>query len=220
MKLEEIGKKQFLGEGFMAKCYTLENGNVLKLFNNPMNVSEIDRFKYFLKYSNDTILFPFEFIYDENTFYGYITKRALGQTLGQTFSNSNLLNLSTNSYKFERDIDFVSNGGIILYDLHEDNVLYDGNKYTVIDPDEYEKNDGFLYTKESNQAIHRFLINDLFYINLVKFKTSKMLLEKITKYKYLSIKPSQMIVQIKEDIEKYYKEDITTLDDIKNITRR
>ena len=50
MELKEIGNKIKLGKGQTSKSYLLEDGNVLKLFNNPKTLDEIDRFKYFLNY--------------------------------------------------------------------------------------------------------------------------------------------------------------------------
>ena len=50
MLLKEIGNKKFLGEGRMSKCYLLDDGNVLKIFNEPKNLYEMDNFKYFLQY--------------------------------------------------------------------------------------------------------------------------------------------------------------------------
>ena len=44
MKLEEIGKKTFLDKGQYGKCYILENGKVLKLYNTPKILSEINKF--------------------------------------------------------------------------------------------------------------------------------------------------------------------------------
>ena len=152
MLLKEIGNKKILGEGRMSRCYLLEDGNVLKLFKHTRNLYEMDNFKYFLQYSNDSFVFPFDFIYDSRNFYGYIMKKAPGKTLKQIFSKSTLTNLSNHSYKLERDIDFISSGGIFIYDFHDENVLYDGNKYSVIDPDEYGVRSNIERAKEYNSS--------------------------------------------------------------------
>lgn len=220
MRLEEIGKKEFLGKGGVAKCYTLEDGNVLKLFNYPRRVCDIEKFKYLMKFGNDSFLFPFEFIYDEEKFYGYITHKAPGITLEKSFPTSDLLDLSKHSYKLERDIDFVSEGGILLYDMHEENVLYDGKKFSVIDPDENGRSKDIESVFDTNHFIHRALISNLFIMNLSKTKKTKVIRDKITKYKYMPVRPSELIVQVKDDMERYYKEKIDTLDDINKIVRR
>ena len=220
MELNEIGKKKFLGKGEMAKCYLLEDGNVLKLFNCQRSIDEMEMFKHFMKYDNDSFVFPFEFIYDSEKFYGYITKFALGKTLEVEFPKSNLLNLSTNSIRLEKDIDFVSQGGIVLYDLHDRNVLYDGKKYSVIDHDENGIKEDVSTVRRTNRQMHRILIGNLFIENLRKLERTKLITDKIQIYKFMDMKPSEMIVQIKSDMDNYYKEDINTVEEVKDIIRR
>ena len=64
MNLEDFISKKLLKEGTTAKCFLLQNGNVFKQFNNPLSISDVERFKYFLNFENESILFPFDFIYD------------------------------------------------------------------------------------------------------------------------------------------------------------
>ena len=220
MELNEIGKKKFLAKGFMAKCYLLEDGNVLKIFNCQRSIDEMEMFKHFLKYDNDSFVFPFEFIYDSEKFYGYITKFVLGNTLEVEFPKSNLLNLSTNSIRLEKDIDFVSDGGIVLYDLHDQNVLYDGKKYSVIDHDENGIKEDISTVRRTNRQMHRILIGNLFIENLRKLERTKLITDKIQIYKFMKMPPSEMIVQIKSDMDKYYKEDVSTIEELKDIIRR
>jgi len=68
MKLEEIEKKEYIDKGDFSKCYDIGNHNVLKLFNNSMSIADIHKFKYLLKYRNESFLFPFEFVYDEENY--------------------------------------------------------------------------------------------------------------------------------------------------------
>lgn len=220
MNLREIKNKKFLGKGNFSKCYLLDDGNVLKIFNKPKSLYEMDNFKYFIKYSNDSFVFPFEFIYDSRKFYGYIMREAPGKTLLQAFPKSNLLDLSKHSHKLERDIDYVSKGGIVLYDLHDENILYDGCKYTIIDPDENGISRNVVLTREANNKGHRILLCNLFLDNIKKLEHTQLIRENIERYKKTIIRPSDMIIQIKEDMENYYKEKVETVDDLKNIIRR
>ena len=194
--------------------------NILKLFKNPRDLYDLERYKYFMNYQNDSFIFPFEFIYDSKKFYGYKTKRVYADTLESIFANSDLLKLSTNSFKLEKNIDFVSNGGISLYDFHSKNVLYDGNMYSVIDHDENGISNNLEDTKKRNQHAHRVLIGNLFIEKLKNFKHTRLIKKNIDKYIYSTIKPSEMIVSIKEQLDKEYKEDIRELDDITKIVRR
>ncbi|MBR6690808.1 MAG: hypothetical protein IKL65_05700 [Bacilli bacterium] len=222
MDLKEIGKKQFIDKGTTGRCYLLEDGNVVKIFNNPRGLYEIDRFEHFLYYENDSFMFPHDFIFDSKKFYGYITKYASGETLDRVFSKSNLLQLSTHSLKLEKNIDFVSSGGITLYDFHPRNLMYDGKKYSAIDHDEYGVGTDIEEIKRRNQSYHRILIGKLFLEKLDKFdyQHTKLITDKVREYMYSPIKPSEMIIKLKERIDREYKEDIKTLDDMDKIVRR
>jgi len=220
MDLNEIKNKKKFAVGRTAHLYLLEDGNILKLFKNTRDLYEIDRFKYMLNYDNDSFIFPFEFIYDSKKFYGYITKRALGKSLESVFSQSNLLDLSTHSLQLEKDIDYVSKGGIALYDFHDQNLLYDGKIFSAIDHDENGIYKTEEYAKEINHERHRIMIGKLFENNIEKQKNTNFILDKVTEYKYMDIRPSEMIIKLKEEMDKYYKEDINTVDEVRDIIRR
>lgn len=222
MELKEIGKKKFLGKGACAKCYVLEDGNVFKNFNYPLNISDIDRFKCFLQYKNESFLFPFEFIYDTKKFYGYITKKAQGIVLKKSFSSSNLENLSKNSIRLEKDIRYISEGKIVIHDLNSENVIYNEKKFVVIDPDEY----GIRYSaskddvEKINLDKYRKRITNLFLMNLPLNKDTKYIIDIIAKHKYSNAKVSDIILDIKNNMENYYKEKIETIDDVREIIKK
>lgn len=222
MELSEIGKKENFVKARTSNLYKLEDGNILKLFKNPRSVSEIARFKYFLNYANDSFVFPFEFIYDSEKFYGYITRFALGKTLEEVFPKSNLIDMSKNSFKLEKNIDFISTGGIILYDFHSENLLYNGNDYSAIDHDENGIGKDIESIKEQNRHRYRILMGNLFLNNLegINNRHLKLIKDRIREYKYLQIEPSEMILKVKEDVDKYFKEEISSLEDITNIIKR
>jgi len=222
MNLEDFISKKLLKEGTTAKCFLLQNGNVFKQFNNPLSISDVERFKYFLNFENESILFPFDFIYDNKKFYGYVTKRAFGQTLRESFSSNNLERLSTHSIKTEKNIDFVSQGKILMHDLHSDNVIYDGNLIQIIDPDEYGIRD--IYTvdeiKDINFKYYRTLISNLFITNIGINKNTQYIIDKINFHKYTGYRASEVIINIKYEMEKYTKETINTVDDFNSIIKR
>ena len=222
MTLDDFINKKLLKEGTTAKCFLLQNGNVFKQFNKPLRISDVERFKYFLNFENESILFPFDFICDNKKFYGYVTKRAIGETLSQSFSNSNLEKLSTHSIKVEKNIDFVSEGKILMHDLHSDNVIYDGNLVQIIDPDEYGIRD--IYTteeiKDINFKYYRTLISNLFITNIGINKDTQYIIDKINFHKYTGYRASEVIIKIKDEMEKYTKEQIETVDDFNRIIRK
>lgn len=222
MNLEDFISKKLLKKGTTAKCFLLQNGNVFKQFNSPLNISDVERFKYFLNFENENILFPFDFVCDNKKFYGYVTKRAFGQTLRESFSGSNLERLSTHSIKTEKNIDFVSQGKILMHDLHFDNVIYDGNLVQIIDPDEYGIRD--IYTvdeiKDINFKYYRTLISNLFITNIGINKNTQYIIDKINFHKYTGYRASEVIINIKYEMEKYTKETINTVDDFNSIIKR
>ena len=168
MNLEDFISKKLLKKGTTAKCFLIQNGDVFKQFNTPLNISDVGRFKYFLDYQNENILFPFDFIYDSKRFYGYVTKRAVGDTLRESFSSSDLKKLSNNSIAVEKNIEFVSQGKILMHDLHSDNVIYDGNLIQIIDPDEYGIRESYTSEaiKDINFKYYKTLISNLFIANI------------------------------------------------------
>ncbi len=222
MNEEDFINKKLLKKGTTSKCFLLQNGNVFKQFNTHLSISDVERFKYFLNFENESILFPFDFIYDDKKFYGYVTKRAIGDTLSESFSSSNLEKLSTNSIKVEKNIELVSEGKIVMHDLHSDNVIYDGNLVQVIDPDEYGIRDGYTVEeiKEINFKYYRILISNLFIRNMVLNKDTQYIIDKINLHKYTGYRASQIIINIKDEMEKYTKEQIDTVDDFNRIIKR
>ncbi len=222
MRLEEIEKKEYIGKGFYSKCYDIGNGKVFKLFNNYMQLSDIEKFKYLLQYKNESFLFPFDFVYDEEKFYGYITKKSLGKRLDRNFGNFDIEKLSTHSILLEHNIKKLSEGKITIEDINETNILYDGEKLEVIDPDFYDK-DMKLPLEEiqkRNLKNYKLTITGLLRGNIGYSKKTKYILEKITKYEYTNIPVSEIMIIIKEEMEKYYREKINTIDDLHEILRR
>ena len=222
MNLDEFLTKKPLNRGTTAKCFILKSGNVFKEFNNPLDISDVERFKYFLNYKNESFLFPFEFVCNNNKFYGYVTKKALGQTLEESFAYSNLEKLSAHLKKLEKNINYVSEGKIVMHDLHSNNIIYDGKLLQVIDPDEYAIRDfeSVDNIKTINFKYNRIMVSNLFITNIGLNKNTEYILDKINSYKYSEVKASEFIIWIKEDMEKHYKETINTIDDFNNIVKR
>ena len=222
MKLEEIEKKEYIDKGDFSKCYDIGNHNVLKLFNNSMSIADIHKFKYLLKYRNESFLFPFEFVYDEENFYGYITKRSLGKKIISNFSSLDIEKLSTHSILLEHNIKKISEAKISIDDMNGSNILYDGKKIEVIDPDFYwidkETNTSEIQKRNLNSYKNTILVE--FRANIGYYKKTNYVLQKILKYEYMPMTASTAMIKIKEDMEKYYKEEINTIDDLHNIARR
>lgn len=222
MKIDDIKTKEKIGEGSYGICYLMDNDYVLKKLKKPLPVSDIDKFRYFLNYKNDSIMFPVNFIYDDIYLYGHISKRAYGRKLFDIFSSSNLLKMSTHSIKLENNIKYISKGKIMINDLHDENILYDENKFSIIDTDDYVRA-GSLYSEKEiekrNVNYYKRIIKALTLFSSVKFKCNKYIVDRTLKYEKLSMSGSEMLYKIKCDLDNYYKEDIKSMDDIRNISR-
>ncbi len=225
MKIEEIGqinKLEILGKGHEGICYDLGNGNALKLFNEAGDLSEIEKFKYLLNYKNESFLFPFDFIVDNELFLGYITKKSLGKTLEKSFNSLDLEKLSTHSIPIEYNIKQLSKAKILFDDFHEGNIMYDTEKLEVIDTDFYQINVDLPLDsiKKKNSDYYKLIIGGLLKRGIMCTKETRYIIDKIIKYEDLTISGSEMLIKVKELMEKYYKEKINTIDDLHTILRR
>jgi len=222
MNLNEIGEKKFLNKGECGICYELQDGTVLKLFNEVRELSEIEKFKYMLKYANKSFLFPFEFVYDEEKFYGYITKKSLGLTLEKSFNSLDLETLSTHSIQLEHNIKKISEVKILLDDFHDGNIMYDKEKLEVIDTDFYKTNVDLPVEviKKRNLDYYKLIISGLLRRGIMYTNKTKYIFDKVIKYEYLTTSGSELLVKIKEEMEKYYKEKIDAIEDLHAIIRR
>lgn len=222
MNLEQFINKKYLSKGQTGVCYLLDNNTVLKIFNDSMDVSKIDKFKYLQKFNNDSFVFPFEFVQYNNVFLGYLSEFVVGKKLRDVFYDSDLTTMSKKSYKLEKDIDFLSTGKIIIEDFSADNVIYN-DEFKVIDPDCYTIVNSYEIAdiKKLNHKIHRGTILNLFVLPYLKKREKhKFIIDKADYYRDKDIKVSELILSFKDDLEKYCKEEIHTMDEFSKILRR
>lgn len=221
MNLDDFITKKLLNDGKSSKCYLLQTGEVFKQFKPAISPRDVEKFKYFLNYKNESFFFPFDFLCDGKKFYGYISKRALGQTLNESFSNINLEKLSTHSIRVEKNIRHISRGKILIDDLHGKNAIYDGESIQIIDTDDYKiVDDSIEKITEKNLKAYKEMICNLFVSNLALNKHTRNIIDKINIYRYMRITASETIIKIKNDLEKYAKEQIETVDDFNRIIRK
>ena len=224
MRLEEIGEKTYLNEGLHGICYELENETVLKLFNASMPLFELKKFKYMMKHKNKSFLFPFDFVYDNERFYGYIMRKSLGQTLEKIFCGIDLEKFAKHSIKLEKDIMKISKAKILLNDFHEGNIMYNGKRLEVVDFDSYKIEK---YTSEhslikQNLQDYKNLVIGLFEDSIGWDNLTPHIEYVLSAQKYMhnNIFASETVLQIKEEMEKYYKEKIKTINDLNAILKK
>lgn len=220
-------QKKYIGEGLNGRCYELENGEILKVFKIQRDIEELNRYKRFLEYKNDSVYFPYRFITNKKHIKGYISKKAPGKGLDDSLSLFDLEKISTHLIKLENDIALVSNGSIIMCDTHSENILYDGMKFSIIDVDEYffyecPNNFDNTYPYERNiskieSAIYGVFCNELGKCN---FKDKQKILNELKKYIFWNYGPSNQVLQYKMILERVFKENISSLDKVKEIAKK
>ena len=211
---------KFIGKGQCGKCYELENGNVLKIFNRPKSISELKKYKTFLNYKNETIVFPHEFVTTMTKLKGHISKKVYGHKLDtEEFKLYKIDDMYRGLFHLEKDIDFISNSNIRMIDTHSGNIFYNGSKFSIIDVDSYQ-----IYDNLSDRIIYKntMIIKEIFY-NLfissgnIKSKSDLDLL--LRKYIFWDSSICETVYEFKNIIEKYYKNNIETIDDIKRLVK-
>lgn len=209
MKKNDLGKKIYLGEGLTSKCYKLSDNKVYKKFKRKRDIIELKKYRDFLEYKNDSVIFPYDFVY-KRKFIGYIYDYSEGLTLSNCFKHINIDDLIFALEKVERDINYISKGKIFMYDVHDDNIIYGNKKLSIIDVDEYNIKDSLSISDAlySNNIQFKNLINGLIISNI-----PKELIERFIKYKDFNLS-SYNLYKLKEDINDIYKEKIKTINDI------
>ena len=215
--------KIFLGEGTSGRCYEIKTGEVVKLFKFSRDIKEIEKYRQFSKFQNDSILFPYDFLVKNNKFIGYVTKKASGQILDYSLRVHSLESISRNSIKLEKDIKYISYNGVMMFDVHRENMFYDGYKFSIIDTDGF---DSSAYEEESTylrnvnkvkRAIFEVIRDELVSKNNPVFQNELYL--KMYKYVTWDYSISEMILLFRDILEKHYGESIDKLCDIKQLKK-
>lgn len=213
--LEFITPEKKVGIGSTAKCYLLKNNKVFKEFHHPYDLGVMKIYKELSKFKSDSILFPEELVYDDLNFYGYVTGYAKGKMIGTGFSNIDLDLLSKQSIKLESDIKDISQEKLIMDDLYEGNIMYDGENIKVIDTDYYDIFDNL--SKEEayfkNLSYYKRTIYHLLSDNLEMCLTNNFILEKVDKYRTLKLTGSELLNNILLELQKEYGNDVKSIAD-------
>lgn len=210
-------KKRHIDEGRCGICYELESGEILKLFKKSKELDRLLDYEYFLKYLNDSIIFPQKFIIKRNQFKGYVTKKVNGEPFDKSLMIYNIDSLHNHTITLEKDIDFISKGNIKMRDVHSSNVFYDGNRICVIDPDMYQivnlDSEDLFYI---NIKTIKELILDLLYLKIRETKApfTDSIYNELRKYVMNDYEINCMILEYRRILENYYQRKITKFEDI------
>lgn len=218
----DLKNKRFIGEGTYGRCYELSNGDILKIFKIPKDKYDIKKIKSFTSVKFDTIIFPKKILISNNSLLGYTMRKAKGKSLYCNFKYCNLEQASINTINLEKDIICLSDMGIKMYDIHSENVFYNGFNYSVIDTDEYYycdldtddlryRNIRQFYSTFIDLFIDELLNEEIFINNDYDF------LNKLRNYKCLDLELNQLITLLKKEVENYFSFKINRLCDLEKI---
>lgn len=134
---------RFIGIGYTAMCFLMNNGKVFKLYIETFskkNLFEcisnpIEHFSKINEIKNETYIAPDELLLKNGKVIGYLYDYINGKTLRRLNYSLDLL---INSYdKLIEDTYKISEQGFDLFDVHDKNILFD-NKFRIIDLDKGE----------------------------------------------------------------------------------
>ena len=205
MKKEVLRNKKKIGSGLNGRCYELTNGDILKIFKIPKDISEIDKYKLFQKCQNESIIFPHDFYIKRNMFYGHISAKAPGQNVYTGLKFYSLDRILKSSLKLDRDVMYLSSEGIIMSDVHEENMFYDGDRFSIIDVDEYKLLNGKFNQKRvyfSSIREIKVALLDVIYDDFVSDK-SIWLYYPLSDYCFCDYSISETLYHIMTKIDEY-----------------
>lgn len=207
-----------LGRGQEGKCYLLEDGRVYKKFYIPLRLSAMDKYKKIMKIQDKSFIFPTELVFDDKKFYGYIMEYADEKIISESFKFYSLDKISTDAIKFENSILNISKNGILMNDFYDGNVLYGEKGFIGIDSDGYEFCDEDI--SDINLSYFRRLIVQCFQNSLLANKNNIYVIDKAYKYKYMKMPTYEIIIKVKDELERIYGSNIESIEDVNNIVRK
>lgn len=167
-----IASGRFVGFGKTAVCYRISNGRLLKLYLNTFYTEQLFKNRDMMEHlellnsvSNDSFIGPEEILVKDGKIVGYIYPFIKARTLQNIPLSTKLSQLQNNFNKLIEDTIEISEKRFELIDVHNKNILFDGNKYYVIDLDEgrlSNREDPKLDIIHNNKEITNTVINSYF----------------------------------------------------------
>ena len=171
--LDEYKKGSYIGRGHMAECYLI-NGRVYKIYTRLDRIKKIFKtrdmiefFDYISEYGNDTVITPDELYVKDGEVLGYSYPYVEGITLSKLNSHIKLDDYRRNYDKLLEGLASFSESKYRILDMHNQNVLFDGNYFHIIDID----NGTFPKINNEEEQIRSAFIENCFNIHLLIFNT-------------------------------------------------
>lgn len=176
-EIKVIKQGELLGKGKYAKVYDY-NGKAIKIYRNDLDRKRIKSIKTMSKYNNDIFIFPEKLVYIDDSIKGFTQEKVEGITLLEMkfavlrdYFDVDFELLYEDYKKLKEAIKKISDEHLIIYDLHDENVMFDKG-FKVVDTEDYKID----YTRSKQDIYKSNMINfsDLFvneFLNLNAFST-------------------------------------------------
>lgn len=169
-----------IGIGTTGICYLMKDKRVLKIFLNTCGTEYLfskyenilDHFDQINTLKNDSYIVPEELLIKDKQCVAYIYDYIESRTLKYIKLNTKIDSLLYGYDKLYEDTKDISNKKFCLYDLHDKNILFNGN-YKIIDLDkgtfENEMTEENIFKNNMN------LINKIILYSLFRIKNDKIM---------------------------------------------
>jgi len=177
---------------------------------------------------NDTFVFPLQSLVVNNLVKAYIMRRVHAKNLRCLGSDLSINDLVSSLDKLSFDTKLISDDNIMIFDLNDSNVLFDGKKISVVDCDFYSVVPNFIdvFKENSNMfcnTFHNYVafsMNDEITYN--KFISNNNLDEFV---KYLIYEGDfdclkEFLVKFKEIVSVYAGRDVDNLRQVNEFIKR
>ncbi len=215
-----LKRLKYFNEGAQGKCYFDRSTNmVYKIFfsfidEEPSFINRED-IMYFSHLQNDTVIWPTDVIYVGQEIVGYTVRYVNAFNLETMDPLSvNLESLERAVVKAQKDIYFLTESSVILYDVLY-NILFDYKNLFIIDTMDYGNGK---VSEEANMrginlAIKYFLVSGFFDAFVDRNET----LRELYRGKCNAL---EFLKYFKSELESHLKKEIITLNDAKPLVRR
>ena len=210
----------YLESGTCGACYITEDGkHVFKELHNVLLDKEM--MKAFTYLESDAIVFPKTIVYkdeekDENII-GYISDYIKGQLFDTISDDESIKTIITASDLLEKNLKQASNYGVVIEDVHPNNVIYTQSKeLKIIDTDLYRYypyEEAFILYKDNMREWGNFIIEE--FGTPSRFKSDKLNEYVELLVYYGKMKPSILLNFILEEINNQLNHEIQTLGEFK-----
>jgi len=169
-----------VGRGTTAICFYMPNGKLLKLYyKEAIKIAVMEKIELLDEIGNDSFISPEEILIKDGKCVAQIYEYICAPTLSSIRSRYNVSDILNAYDKLISDTKIISDKGLLLVDLHDKNILFDGLFY-IIDIDKVESEKSVSKDKvflTNVKSINQVILHSLFklkYYEIIDFPEPEM----------------------------------------------